>query len=29
MRASTPAGFPIGDPVIKEPMVKAFLSEWI
>ena len=27
--ASTPAGFPIGDPVIKEPLVKAFLSEWI
>jgi len=27
--ASTPAGFPIGDPVIKEPIVKAFLAEWI
>ena len=27
--ASTPAGFPIGDPVIKEPLVEAFLSEWI
>lgn len=27
--ASTPAGFPIGDTLIKEPLVQAFLSEWI
>ncbi len=26
--ASTPAGFPVGDPMIKEPLVAAFLSEW-
>ena len=26
--ASTPASFPIGEPVIKEPMISAFLSEW-
>ena len=26
--ASTPASFPIGEPIIKEPMISAFLSEW-
>ena len=26
--ASTPAGFPLGDPVIKAPIVAAFLAEW-
>ena len=28
LMASTPAGFPVGDPMIKEPLVAAFLSEW-